>query len=1661
MPPPLQAPDYKYVTEECLREWKGQSAAAFRIPDPVPMPRFLYELCWATVLGDLSPHKCRAALDSVVFAEEAWQEDSGSVLADIVAHLGQDTQVTGSVTQRFRVWPTNLVGRADLVALGSRTERGPQLGLGNGDPTPPGFCHSFRFPIYSTVVVNWVYEVRMSVAVEGKGQSLYSAAVITISGEYRNRLVKMEEFLWEVEQSKSKGQDLKAKEVRVNTRLLYQQTKFNLLREESEGYAKLVTLLCQVGSDLACQNASSATISIIKSLIGHFDLDPNRVFDIVLECFELYPDNSIFYQLIPLFPKSHAAKILGFKFQYYQQLDVNIPVPSGLFRIAALLVKSGLIDLDNLYAHLLPNDDEAFEHFGSFVSRKIDEATKIGKINLAATGKDLMDDEKQEITIDLYTALEMENDIVEERAPEIEKNQKLGLLLGFLSVHDWDHAQLLFERLAQLNPVEHIEICHGLFRIIEKTISSAYSAYCQTHHKISRNIDTHMIDASSVSSPSYLVHPPKVFFQMLAVCGPYLHRDTQLFQKVCRVLKAYHASSKESAHTTGVMSPESHIEEALGSCLLPSLQLIPANPAVDMEIWGVLSLLPYEVRYRLYGEWEKDAEQNPVVLAARQTAKLDTRRLLKRLAKENLKQLGRMVAKLAHANPMTVLRTIVQQVEAYRDMINPVVDAFKYLTQLEYDILQYIVIERLAQGGRERVKDDGLNLSDWLQCLASFWGHFKLSILYIMSNMHANDISMLMQHKELIQQMANVQYTENMTDEQVDGMAGSETLRLQSSLFGSTRNYKVLNKSTNKLRDSLLPKDEPKLAIPLLLLIAQHRSKIIINADATYIKMVAFLIYRPVMRLFKSSSSGEACWPLDGNEEGESVSCDDMTLHGDSSQKLIMWSDLLNTIRTILPTKAWNGLSPELYATFWGLTLYDLHFPKDRYDAEIKKLHDNLKQLEDNSDNSSIAISRQYEAGRLGRFLHETLKMAYYWKSDEAIYERECGNKPGFALYFRFPNSQRVPYAQFIKVHYKWSTRITKVLNQCMESKEYMEIRNALIVLTKITSIFPVIRKSGINIEKRVAKLKGDEREDLKVLATGVAAALAARKSSWLSEEEFGMGHLDLKPVPAKPIPGNQSADPSTAKDRSLRAKSTEGRHERSENAMKPDALYNKKNASTANGSDSQMQSSSAQGKVSGPARGADEPPKLLSDEGVKVLKPAAESETRAPQKRDAHNAAKVSKHDLVKEDAKPGKITSRVLNQEVSTMPADREVLSQPADGGLDTNPTSSLGGTNGNVHPAPRKVSASSQRSTVLAAHNDATANPTGEGESIELVDSTVKRQKKSVPVEEQERTGKRRKGEIEGRDDDLTEHTDKEKRMDLRSVDKFHSVDHERGNNEEQNIIRTEKLKEKFDEKYDRDHREKTDRTERRRGEDVVERPTDRSLERREHSIERMQDRGTDRVPEKGREDRNKERGKIKHAEPSIDRAHTSDERFRGQSLPPPPPLPTSFVPQSVAANRRDEDGDRRGGSTRHTQRLSPRHDEKERWHVEENVPLSQDDGKHRREEDLRDRKREDRDVSSSRVDDMDRDKGNTMKEDSDPNSASKRRKIKRDQSALEAGEYAPSAPQPPSLGAGNSQFEIRERERKGVISQHRPSHADDLPRMHAKDSISKTSRRETDQ
>ncbi|GAV74210.1 Tho2 domain-containing protein/Thoc2 domain-containing protein [Cephalotus follicularis] len=1859
--PPIE---YLYVTEESLREWKNGNPN-FRVPSPVNMLRFLYELCSSVVRGELPITKCKAALESVMYFNRVSDDELASFFADIVTQMALDLTMPGEYRSR-------------LIKL-----------------------------------AKWLVE---------------SALVPLRHFHERSE----EEFLWEAEMIKIKAQDLKNKEVRVNTRLLYQQTKFNLLREESEGYAKLVTLLCQ-GSEDSTQNATAAKIGVIKSLIGHFDLDPNRVFDIVLECFELQPDNTAFLELIPIFPKSHASQILGFKFQYYQRMEVNRPVPFGLYKLTALLVKEEFIDLDSIYSHLLPKDEDAFEHYNAFLGKRLDEANKIGKINLAATGKDLMDDEKQgDVTVDLFAALDMETEAVAERLPELENNQTLGLLLGFLYVGDWYHASILFDRLSPLNPVGHFQICDDLFRLIEKTIASAYRMVREVHLQgfgsASDALFDHMETVSSSLRRSF-IDLPKELFQMLATAGAYLYRDALLLQKVCRVLRGYYLSALEMVGGGGSESvidgnrvprlllkeARSRVEEALGACLLPSLQLIPANPAVGQEIWEVMNLFPYEVRYRLYGEWEKDDERNPMVLAARQTAKLDTRWILKRLAKENLKQLGRMVAKLAHANPMTVLRTIVHQIEAYRDMITPVVDAFKYLTQLEYDALEYVVIERLVQGGRDKLKDDGLNLSDWLQSLASFWGHLckkypsmelRGLFQYLVNQLKKGQGIELVLLQELIQQMANVQYTENLTEEQLDSMAGSDTLRYQATSFGVARNNKALIKSSNRLRDSLLPKDEPKLAIPLLLLIAQHRSVVVINADAPYIKMVseqfdrcqctllqyveflcsavtpttayaqlipslndlvqlyhldpevAFLIYRPVMRLFKcQGSSDDIFWPLDPNEGAniaiESEPTEDngkMIADFGSPQKPIMWSDLLDTVKTMLPSKAWNSLSPDLYATFWGLTLYDLHAPRNRYESEIAKQHAALKALEELSDNSSSAIMKrkkdkeriqesldrlvselrrheenvasvrkrlsrekdkwlsscpdtlkinmeflqrcifprctfsmpdavycamfvhtlhslgtpffntvnhidvlicktlqpmiccctEYEVGRLGRFLYETLKIAYYWKSDESIYERECGNMPGFAVYYRYPNSQRVTYGQFIKVHWKWSQRITRLLIQCLESTEYMEIRNALIMLTKISGVFPVTRKSGINLEKRVAKIKSDEREDLKVLATGVAAALAARKPSWVTDEEFGMGYLELKPAPAlapKSLGGSMvgtqngpflnasqsepaggrtagtvtqhSDSGNSGKDHISRTKPADGRLERTESIppVKSDQGHVKlKGDPSVNGSDipSSVPSASYQAGTSRSVeyqKQADESVIItLDDSMVKAAAKNSESEFKASGKRSVPTGSlnKNLKQDIVKDDGKSGKVVGR------TTSNSDRDVSSHTFEGRHVGAAIVSSGATaNGNIVSATAKGSTPSTR--MIDIYGSESKADTGmtkcsdlrfsvekdEGpeaseaprpsssrivHSLRHDNSTTKLSDKIIrrisPAEESDRLNKRRKGDAESKDlDSEVRVSDREKSMDPR-------LDLEKIGAEEQSTYRAidkplERSKDKGNERYDRDHRERVDRPDKSRGDDLVtERSRDRSMERhaRDRSVERAQERGIDRSFErpidKSKEERSRDdRSKLRYADASLDKPFV-DDRFHGQTLPPPPPLPPHMVPQTVTASRRDEDADRRFGS-RHGQRLSPRHDEKERRRSEENSLSSQDDAKRRRDDDFRDRKREDRDGLSMKVEererDRDREKANIVKEDIDASTA-KRRKLKREHMLSgEAGEYSPVAPPPPSLSVGVSQsYDGRDRgDRKGALIQHAGYLEEPGMKIHGKEVASKVARRDTEQ
>ena len=48
-------------------------------------------------------------------------------------------------------------------------------------------------------------------------------------------------------------------------------------------------------------------------------------------------------------------------------------------------------------------------------------------------------------------------------------------------------------------------------------------------------------------------------------------------------------------------------------------------------------------------------------------------------------------------------------------MAEPIVEALTYFSALSFDVMSFLIIERLAASGRPKIKEDGINISDWLQ----------------------------------------------------------------------------------------------------------------------------------------------------------------------------------------------------------------------------------------------------------------------------------------------------------------------------------------------------------------------------------------------------------------------------------------------------------------------------------------------------------------------------------------------------------------------------------------------------------------------------------------------------------------------------------------------------------------------------------------------------------------------------------------------------------------------------------------------------------------------------------------------------------------------------------------------------------------------------------
>ena len=68
----------------------------------------------------------------------------------------------------------------------------------------------------------------------------------------------------------------------------------------------------------------------------------------------------------------------------------------------------------------------------------------------------------------------------------------------------------------------------------------------------------------------------------------------------------------------------------ISKALLPSISLIPSNPAVVNELWEILRLYPYQERYKFYSRWKDSSyAKYPELVVAKAEAANEVRKIMR------------------------------------------------------------------------------------------------------------------------------------------------------------------------------------------------------------------------------------------------------------------------------------------------------------------------------------------------------------------------------------------------------------------------------------------------------------------------------------------------------------------------------------------------------------------------------------------------------------------------------------------------------------------------------------------------------------------------------------------------------------------------------------------------------------------------------------------------------------------------------------------------------------------------------------------------------------------------------------------------------------------------------------------------------------------------
>lgn len=804
-----------------------------------------------------------------------------------------------------------------------------------------------------------------------------------------------------------------------------------------------------------------------------------------------------------------AAQLLGFKLRFYSSSarSKSDILPDNLIYLAALLVKVGFISLRDLYAHLWRPDDSMDTLRTEKMAEKAERdraARPGGGINALMMAGVLSDDtlptprlresEPRPTTPSKDQEADKQATKTGDELPE-PKDQKVLLLKSLLAIGAIPDALFVISKFPWLMDACP-ELPEFIHRILHHSLSKVYAPLrpllstddfpgqqqilspdqsglakgqirlaSQTPRRVLRWAQLEEEDTNDGTDYRFYwddwadnIPICQSVDDVFALCSSFLNlsghkigEDASLLTKLARI-------GKDSLAKDGSEENRTRWRDLCKRLLLPSVSLTKANPGVVNDVFDLISFFPREIRYNMYAEWYSgQTSRLPDIKAAFDLARAETKDVLKRLSKTNIRPMARALAKIAYANPGIVINVAVSQIESYENLIEVVVECARYFTYLGYDILTWSLINSLGQKGRSRVQEGGLLTSRWLNALATFAGRtFKrYSVMdptpvlqYVVEQLRNNNSTDLIVLEQIVSSMAGIITDTNFNDSQIQAMAGGEVLQSQTILQLLDKRHE--SKTTSRrLMKSLT---HTKLAGQLLVAIAQERLTCVYNESSSELKLLGNIldeihrILTQYLDLLRSNLTVDefdsfvpdffslikefgvqpevAFWirrvsvsrkiadaeqakqeaetaakeaggtlpasktsdenKMDTGEDGEtSTKAEEATADNamdvdknelyaetektDSAPASVLTTpaeplatnpvmqDLMDSVKSVLPPETWEVVGVHFYATFWQLSLYDMHVPQKSYEDEIDRQKRRVVAI--NNDRSDLSVA--------------------------------------------------------------------------------------------------------------------------------------------------------------------------------------------------------------------------------------------------------------------------------------------------------------------------------------------------------------------------------------------------------------------------------------------------------------------------------------------------------------------------------------------------------------------------------------------------------------------------------------------------------------------------------------------------------------------------------